>query len=145
MQLMVRQSVLAQVSSQEFTAHALQVQRQIHGSFVSTKRFLTFPSRIRSADPTEIMLLTVTSTKMKRMFAQTVTGRNTLPLSPHLLQMRMLKHILQQLMVLLSVQTLSSPSAITLNAQRRVALNTLQSPAVQSVMMLLLNVQTSMV
>ena len=52
------QSALAQVSSREFTAPALQARRQTPGSFADTRRFLRSPSRRELLAPTAITLST---------------------------------------------------------------------------------------
>ena len=136
MRMMDRLSVLVQVSSQEFTEHDLQVLRLIHGIFVSIQKYLIFHSVMTSVVLTEIMLLMVTSIKMRKMFVQRVSGRNTLKHS--------LNHLLQKkqelILILLQVFQLalmhSSHSVITLKELVRVVFHTLLSQVAQSVMML---------
>ena len=133
-----RLSALVQVSSQEFTEQDLQAQRLIHGIFVSIQKYSHFLSVMISAVLTEIMLLTVISIRMKKMFVQMVSGRNTSKHSLNHSQQKRQEHILTQSQAFQLVLTHSSHSVTTLKEHARAVFPISQSQAVQSVMMLLL-------
>ena len=140
-----KQSVLVQVSSQEFIEQDLQVKRLIHGIFVSIQKYLIFLSVMISVVLTEIMLLMVTLIRMKKMFVLTEFGRSTSRHNLNHLQQKKQENTLTQSQVFLLAQMHSSHSVIILKELVRVVFLTLQSQVVQFVMMLLLTVVISMV